>query len=109
MSTLAQVQESELNTLIESKKLIIVDFTATWCGPCRQIAPFMEQLAEEYQGRAEVVKVDIDADKPAAKKYGIRSIPSVLFFQEGNLVDTIVGAVPYKRFTETTEKHIQAA
>ncbi|MEM7727227.1 MAG: thioredoxin domain-containing protein [Cyanobacteria bacterium P01_A01_bin.45] len=113
MNILTQVKENELENLIESNieshKLVIVDFTAKWCGPCTQINPSIEKLAKEYEGRAEVVTVDIDTDKPAAKKYGIRNIPSVLFFQEGHRVDTIVGVVPYKKFTETTKKHLETS
>jgi thioredoxin 1 len=72
--------------------LAIVDFWAAWCGPCRMVAPIMEQLAGEYAGRLKVAKVDVDANQQISMKYNIRSIPSILFFKDGKHVDTVVGA-----------------
>ena len=106
MTTVTQVEESNFETLLTSEKLVIVDFTAKWCGPCKKIAPFMEDIAQTYQDRVEVVKVDIDQSKPLAKKYGIRSIPAVLFFQNGDLVETIVGVQPYEKFVSTVDKFL---
>ena len=106
MTTVTQVEESNFETLLTSEKLVVVDFTAKWCGPCRKIAPFMEEIAQTYQDRVEVVKVDIDQSKPLAKKYGIRSIPAVLFFQNGDLVETIVGVQSYEKFVCTVDKFL---
>lgn len=106
MTTVTQVEESNFETLLTSEKLVVVDFTAKWCGPCRKIAPFMEDIAQTYQDRVEVVKVDVDQSKPLAKKYGIRSIPAVLFFQNGDLVETIVGVQPYEKFVSTVDKFL---
>ncbi|BBD58402.1 thioredoxin [Nostoc sp. HK-01] len=100
----ADIQESEFNTLLTQEKILVVDFTATWCGPCRLISPLMEQLAEEYQGRAKVVKVDVDNNKPLFKQYGLRSIPAVLIFKDGDLVEKIVGVSPYEEFSGAVEK-----
>ena len=82
--------ESEV---INAGKPALVDFWATWCGPCRMIAPHVEALAAEYAGKAVVAKVDVDANKQWAVKYGIQSIPTLLFFKNGKMVDRVVGAV----------------
>jgi thioredoxin 1 len=74
--------------------LSMVDFWAAWCGPCRLIAPFVEQLADEYTGQVKVGKLDVDANKRTAAQFGVRSIPTVLFFRGGKVVDQVVGAVP---------------
>jgi thioredoxin 1 len=74
--------------------LSVVDFWAAWCGPCRMVAPVMEQLATDYTGKLKVAKLDVDSNQQTAMKYNIRSIPSILFFKDGKHVDTVVGAVP---------------
>ena len=102
--TVAYVEGSEFDTLLSSAKVVVVDFTATWCGPCRVVAPLMEQLAEEYQGRLQVVKVDVDNNKPIFKRFGLRSIPAVLMFKDGELAETIVGVSPYEEFTAAVNK-----
>lgn len=101
--TVAYVQESEFDSLLKEQKFVVVDFTATWCGPCRLVSPLMDQLAEEYKDRAQVVKVDIDNNKPVFKRFGLKSIPAVLFFKDGELAETIVGVSPYEKFSETLE------
>lgn len=83
---------------------VIVDFWAAWCGPCRMIAPIIEDLSEEYQGKVKVGKLDVDDNQQTAIKYGVRSIPTVLFFKGGELKDTIIGAVPKSMFTEKLQK-----
>jgi thioredoxin 1 len=74
--------------------LSMVDFWATWCGPCRIIAPFVEELAEQYAGQVKVGKLDVDANTRTAAQFGVRSIPTILFFKDGKVVDQVVGAVP---------------
>lgn len=86
--------------------LTIVDFWATWCGPCRMIAPSLEQLAREYEGRATVAKLDVDANPGTTARYGVRSLPSILFFRDGVLVDTIVGAVPKPVIERRIQEHL---
>ncbi len=79
---------------------VVVDFWAEWCGPCRMIAPIIEELSEQYQGKIKVGKLDVDQNPQVAIKYGVRSIPTVLFFKNGEVVNTIIGAVPKTVFSE---------
>ncbi|WP_445634351.1 thioredoxin [Nostoc sp. DSM 114161] len=104
--TVVYVQESEFDVVLNGseEQVVVVDFTATWCGPCRLISPLIEQLAQEYKGRAKVVKVDVDSNKPLFKKFGLRSIPAVLIFKDGVLAETIVGVSPYEQFTNAIDK-----
>ncbi|HYX13512.1 MAG TPA: thioredoxin [Nostoc sp.] len=105
----AYVQESEFDAVLtgSEEKVVVVDFTATWCGPCRLVSPLMEQLAEEYKGRAKVVKVDVDSNKPIFKRFGLRSIPAVLIFKDGDLAETIVGVSPYEQFSGAVQKLLE--
>jgi thioredoxin 1 len=86
--------------------LTIVDFWAAWCGPCRMVAPIMEQLAGEYAGQLQVGKVDVDANQQISMKYNIRSIPSILFFKDGKHIDTVVGAVPKAMLERKIQEHL---
>ncbi len=86
--------------------LAMVDFWATWCGPCRMVAPIVEQLAGEYEDRITVGKLDVDENPGTASKYGIRSIPSILFFKNGEHVDTVIGAVPKPQLEQKILEHL---
>lgn len=89
------ITDANFATEIEGANgLALVDFWAAWCGPCRMVAPIVEQIAGEYQGQVKVGKLDVDANQRTAARFNVRSIPSILFFKDGRLVDTIVGAVP---------------
>ncbi|MCE2439811.1 MAG: thioredoxin [Candidatus Latescibacteria bacterium] len=89
--------------VVESSLPVLVDFWAVWCGPCRMVAPIVDELAVEYEGRAKVGKVDVDSEQKIAADYGIRSIPTLLIFKNGELADQIVGAVPKKQLVEKLE------
>jgi thioredoxin len=86
--------------------LAIVDFWATWCGPCHMVAPILDQLAGQYQGRIKVTKVDVDANQRTAMRFNVRSIPSILFFKDGRHVDTLVGAYPKPVFEQKIQQHL---
>ena len=101
MSTYVTGTDDNFETeVLGSDQPVLVDFWATWCGPCRTIAPTIEELASEYDGKAKVVKLDVDNNPQTAMKYGIRSIPSLLFFKNGRPVDQMVGVVPKKVLAE---------
>jgi thioredoxin 1 len=89
-----------------SDTLAMVDFWAAWCGPCRMVAPIVEQLATEYEGKLKVGKLDVDSNQRTAARFNIRSIPSILFFKDGKLVDTVVGAVPKPALERKIQEHI---
>ncbi|CAN5303290.1 thioredoxin [soil metagenome] len=86
--------------------LALVDFWAAWCGPCRMVAPIVEQLATEYEGKVKVGKLDVDANQKTATRFNIRSIPSILFFKDGQVVDQVVGAVPRPVLERKIQEHL---
>ena len=91
---------------MEGKKTLVVDFWATWCGPCRMLAPVMEKLSDEYAGRAEFVKIDVDENPDLAREYGIMSIPCVMVFKGGALAGKNVGFVPQSAMKEFIDRYI---
>ena len=90
--------------VLKSDLLVIIDFWAAWCGPCKMIAPIIEELSAEYQGKVKVGKLDVDENQQTAIKYGVRSIPTVLFLKDGEVKDSIIGAVPKSVFQEKLGK-----
>ena len=89
--------------VLQSDKPVLVDFWAVWCGPCKMIAPSVEELANEFEGKAKVVKLDVDNNQDSAIKYGVRSIPTVLIFKDGKVKETIIGAVPKVQLKQKLE------
>ncbi len=92
--------------VIKSDIPVIIDFWAAWCGPCRLIAPIMDDLADEYEGKVKVCKLDVDNNQQTAMQFGIRSIPTVLIFKGGEVVESIVGAVPKQQIVDKLKAYI---
>lgn len=104
--TASYLENTELKALLDKSGVVVLDYTASWCGPCRIIAPFIDKLAEEYADRAQVFKVDLDQHKESAKEFKIKSIPAVLFFKDGELVKHLTGKASYETFSETLDKYL---
>jgi thioredoxin 1 len=110
MSNAVTVSDTDFELEIEQHSgLAVVDFWATWCAPCRMVAPILDQLASEYNGKAKVAKLDVDSNPKTAMKYTVRSIPTILFFKDGKLVDTVVGAVPRPTLESKFKQHAASA
>lgn len=102
------VTESSWDELVlKSKTLVLVDFWAPWCGPCRMIAPVIDELAKEYTGKLTCYKLNTDDSPGIASQFGIRSIPTVLFFKSGEKKESVIGAVPKSTLTATIEKYLE--
>jgi thioredoxin 1 len=103
-----EITDANFNEIIQSEKPVLVDFWAEWCGPCRMIAPIVEELASDYDGKAVVGKVDVDSNPQVSAKFGIRSIPTLLVFKNGEVVDKQIGAVGKSILAEKLNAQIPA-
>lgn len=104
-----EVTDANFGSEVEqSKGLVLVDFWAEWCGPCRMIAPTLDALAVEYQGKAKIAKLNVDSNQGSAVKFNVRSIPAVLFFKDGRHVDSLIGAYPRAAFEQKIQQHLAA-
>jgi thioredoxin 1 len=103
------VELSEINfeqEVLKAATPVLVDFWAVWCGPCKMIAPIVDELSVEYDGKLKIGKVDVDTHQQIAMQYGIRSIPTLLIFKDGKVVEQIIGAAPKKSLVEKLSKHL---
>ena len=93
-------------TVLKNDKPVMVDFWAAWCGPCRMVAPIMDQLTTEFEGKATIAKIDVDANQEFAAKYGVRNIPTVLVFKNGEVVEKQVGVAPKATYAQKIDAHL---
>ena len=100
------INSSEFSGLLQEDKLLVVDFFATWCGPCKKLSPTLDEVSEELGEQVNIVKVDVDESEDLAMDYGIRSVPTVLFFKNGQQVDKFVGAIPNSAIVATIQEQL---
>ena len=101
MANVTEISDQSFESeVLKSPVPVLIDFWAPWCAPCRAIAPVVEELAKEYEGKIKVVKLNVDDNPQTPQRYGVRGIPNLILFQGGNVRDQIVGAVPKKRLVD---------
>ncbi|RDI95612.1 thioredoxin [Meiothermus sp. QL-1] len=101
-----EVNDANFESVLKENQFVLVDFWAEWCGPCRMVAPVMEELAKEYAGRVTVAKLDVDENPQTAMKYRVMSIPTIILFKNGQPVEVMVGAAPKSNFVARLNKHV---
>ncbi len=100
MSLITITDDNFKEEVLDSDKPVLIDFWAVWCGPCKMIAPIVEELAVEFEGKAKIGKLDVDSNQKTSINYGVRSIPTLLIFKDGEVKETIIGAVPKAKVVE---------
>ena len=108
-NAVAVTEETFSTEVLMSREPVLVDFWAAWCGPCRIIAPTVEELVIEYKGRLKVVKVDVDQNQDIAVRYGVQSIPTLMVFKDGKMVERVLGALPKPRIVNMIQPHLAQA
>ncbi|NEQ55604.1 MAG: adenylate kinase, partial [Leptolyngbya sp. SIO3F4] len=98
--------ESELNSLLEKESLLVVDCMASWCGSCKLVTPLIDQLAETYKERVNVMKIDFDTNKQLPKRFGLKGMPAVMFFKDGELMETLTGVKPYQVYNSALARFL---
>lgn len=98
-----QITDQSFDALLKENEVVVVDFWATWCGPCQMVGPIIEELAADYAGRVAIGKCDVDANSELPAQFGVRNIPTILFFKKGELVNKLVGAQPKAKFVEVLD------
>ena len=106
MGKAVEITDSNFNEIVTKNDVVLVDFWAEWCGPCRMIAPMIEELANEYDGKAVIGKLDVDNNQESSIKFGVRSIPTLLVFKDGEMVDRHVGAVPKETLSSSISSNL---
>lgn len=100
----AEITDSTFDSTVSGSKAVLVDFWAPWCGPCRALGPVIEELAQEYEGKVQVVKMNVDENQATPQKFGIRAIPTLILFKDGEVVEQITGAVAKSALQELLDK-----
>lgn len=107
MSNLLEITDDNFDQqVIKSDIPVLIDFWAVWCGPCKMVAPIVEGIAKDYAGKIKVGKCDVDSNRQSATRHGIRSIPTILLFKSGDVVETMIGAMPKAQMIEKISKHL---
>ncbi|MBD3628352.1 thioredoxin [Cyclobacterium sp. GBPx2] len=106
MAKAIEITDTNFDEIIKSEQPVLMDFWAEWCGPCKMIGPIVEELAADYEGKATITKLDVDSNPDIASKFGIRSIPTLLIFKDGQVVDKVIGAVPKSVLADKLEAQI---
>ena len=106
MAVIHATKDTFAEVVLGSDVPVLVDFWASWCGPCKMVAPLMDQLSEEFGDKAKIVKVDVDAEGALAMEYAVMSIPTVIVFKNGEIADKVIGAYPKDHYAEMIEKQL---